>query len=153
MSEGHNHFYITPDILPKPDDTDTEWIQRVTMLSEMGEDVMRTIYTYLRINAPILVTEDQLLYHLIAGVGLVLRGIHITGSTQLEKVGERPLDAEEEQMRLIRDQLAAPNCPADIRDALLTILQHNLEATRERVKQPPVEDAEWPSDGIVIGGE
>lgn len=149
MSDGHNHFYITPDILPQPEDTDIEWIQRVTMLADMGEEVMKAIYTYLRINAPILVTDDQLLYHLIAGIGLVLRGISVTGTTQLEKVGKAPLDAEEEQGKLIRDELAKPNLPEDLREALLTILAHQLDASTKQ----PVPDSDWPVGGFTIGGE
>lgn len=147
----HQHFYITPAILPQPNDTDTEWIQRVTMLAEMGEELARHIFTYLRINAPVLVTEDTLLYHLLSGLGLTMRGITVTGTRQLEKVGKKPLDPADEQARLICDELAKPNLPADLRDALLTVLAHNLET--HPPAEPPAESTEWPTEGFVLGDE
>lgn len=145
----HRHFYVTPDVLPKPDDSDTEWIQRVSMLAEMGEQLMRHAYTFLRINAPILVGSDQLTFHLMAGVGLLLRGIATTGERQLAKAGLKPLDVDEDQTRTVRDELAKPNLPPELRDALLTILAHNLEESGKRTPEPA--DDEWPEE-IVIGG-
>lgn len=141
------HYYVTPAVLPRPDDTDTEWIQRVTMLGELSEQLMKTIYTYLRINAPILITEDQPLWHLIAGVGLLMRGVHTTGSNQLAKRGEQPLDVNDDQASIIRDELAQPNLNPELRDALLTILSNLLNAPAKPM------DTEWPAGGFVIGGE
>ena len=146
--DNHQHFYITPAILPQPDDTDTEWIQRVTMLAGVGEELAKNIFLYLRAAAPVLVTEDTALFHLLAGLGLTLRGVTATGERQLAKVGKEPLDATEEQARTIRDELGKPDIDPALRDALLTILAHNLEAGRQ---QPPAEDSEWPAGGFVIG--
>lgn len=149
----HRHFYITPDILPKSDSSDTQWIQQVTMLAEMSEYAARTIFDYLNANAPVLLVQDQPLFHWLSGLGLLLRGIQVTGRAWQEKHGVQPLDAEEEQARLIRDELANPNLPADLREALLTILAHNLEASREgpKVKSPEADAEEWPAEGVVIG--
>lgn len=147
--EHHNHFYITPAILPQPDDTDTEWIQRVTMLASVGEELAKNIFLYLKVAAPVLVTEDTLLFHLLAGLGLTLRGIEASGTNQLAKAGLEPLDAQIEQCRTIRDELGKPNLPLDLRDALLTILAHNLEMDKQR--QPSAEDSDWPAGGFTIG--
>lgn len=148
MNSEHQHFYITPAILPQPDSTDTEWIQRVTMLASVGEELAKHIYLYLKAAAPVLVTEDTLLFHLLAGLGLTLRGVTATGERQLAKAGKEPLDATEEQARTIRDELAKPNLPPDLREALLTILAHNLNAEKQR---PSAEDSDWPAGGFVIG--
>lgn len=145
----HQHFYITPAILPQPDDTDTEWIQRVTMLAGVGEELAKHIFWYLKAAAPVLVTEDTLLFHLLAGLGLTLRGIEASGTNQLAKIGLKPLSAQEEQSRTIRDELAKPNLDPRLRDALLTILAHNLEMDKQR--QPSAEDSDWPAGGFIIG--
>lgn len=146
----HQHFYITPAILPKDGDSDTEWIQRVTMLADVGEQLARHIYMYLRAVAPIVMQEESLAWHLLAGLGLTLRGIAATGRERLEKAGTAPLDATEEQAKVIRDELARPGLNPELRDALLTILQHNLE---HPPKPTPAEDAEWPEGGFTIGGD
>lgn len=145
---NHNHFYVTPAMLPQPTDTDTQWVQRVTMLAEISEEVMKTLHGFLRINAPILLDEALPTYHLIAGLGFILRGIQLTGRTQLEKSGTAPLDPEDEQARIIRDELARPDLDLQLREALLTLLSHQLD----RSAKPPA-DSEWPADGFVIGGE
>lgn len=146
--EPARHFYVTPAVLPQPNDTDTEWIQRVTMLASLTEEILRTAYNYLQAAAPILVGDEQPLWHLMAGAGLLMRGVQATGSTQLEKRGLKPLDAKEEQLRIIRNELARPDINPELREALLGILADNLRAT-----PPPAEDNEWPAEGVVIGGD
>lgn len=144
--EHATHYYVTPAVLPRPDDTDTEWIQRVTMLGELSEQLLKTIYGYLQQSAPILVTPDQPLWHLIAGVGLIMRGVHITGARQLEKRGLKPLGVNDDQANIIRDELARPNISPELRDALLTILSDLLNAPTR-----PIEDDEFPEGGFVLG--
>ena len=144
----HTHFYISPGLFPGPDDTDTEWMQRATMLGGMVEEVASTIFHLIRLAAPVMMTSDQMLPSLIAGIGVLGQGINRTGTQQLAKQGMAPLNAQDEQLRTIRDELADPNTPPHVREALLVILQHNLE---QRKQQPveAVEDTEWPEE---IGG-
>lgn len=148
----HRHFYLVPDLLPQPDDTDTEWIQRVAMLGDVFEEVASNIFHIIQANAPVLLGSDSLLTHLIGGLGVMSRGIHATGTRQLAKRGLQPLSAEEEQVRVVRDQLADPRCSGELRDALLAILQHNLERT-SRPAQKPAEPVDFPEEGFVIGGD
>ena len=144
----HHHFYITPEVLPKPDDSLEEWVQRTTMLAEMVEKLAQSTFTLMQLYAPVLTGPDQPFIQILSGIGLVCLGIAATGRVQLEKRGTEPLDVKDDQLRIIRDQLAKPGLDPELRDALLTILQHNLEEEGE--PSPP---ADFPEDGWVIGGE
>jgi hypothetical protein len=143
----HRHFYVTPEVLPTPDATDTEWIQRVTMLSEMIEKLAESTFTMLLMYAPVLAGPNQPFSHLLGGMGLVCRGVAITGRQRLEKTGTAPLDLVEDQKRIIRDALAKPTCDPELREALLTILAHSLESPG---RQASSDLDEWP--GVILDG-
>lgn len=118
---------------------------RVTMLAELSENMTRSVFWLLRINAPILVAENSLLYGMLAGIGLTLKGIQYTGEQQLAKRGLKPVDLDEDQARVIRDQIDKPDCDPELRDALLHILGTRL------TEQPPAPVEDFPADGFVIG--
>lgn len=144
----HHHFYITPEVLPKPDDSIEEWARRTTMLAEMVEQLARSTHTLLQMYAPVLTSDDQPFTHMLAGIGLVCLGIAATGRAQLDKTGTTPLTVQDDQLRIIRDQLAKPGIDPELRDALLAILAHNLETPDQ-----PTEPTDFPEGGFVIGGE
>ena len=144
----HRHFYVTPEVLPTPDATDIEWIQRVTMLGEMIEKLAESTFTMLMMYAPVLADSDQPFGHLLSGIGFVGLGIATTGRRQLEKAGRSQLRLKDDQLRIIRDQLAKPDLDTELRDALLTILAHNLEE-----ESAPAEPSDFPAEGFVIGDE
>lgn len=151
----HQHYYITPEVLPAPNATDTEWVQRVTMLGEMIEQLTESTFILLSVYAPVLTDDSQPFRHMLGGLGLIGKGIALTGRAQLQKQGTEPLEARSDQLRIVRDRLADPTISPELRDALLTILAHNLEADREVGKQPtePEQPSDFPDGGFIIGGE
>lgn len=147
------HFIVCEHILPKPDDSQEDWVRRTTMLADMAEGLASSMFAWLRINAPMLTTYESLPAQLVAGIGFLCRGIRDTGRAQLEKRGVEPLDINSDQARIARDRLADPTCSPQEREFLLDVLAHLLECEGRRTPNPPAEPTEWPEGGFVIGGE
>lgn len=144
------HVYICPEAMPNAADGPEAWIQRVTLLCNEVDTMTRHVWNMLAANAPVLLNTEIGAH--IGAIGLVVRSIEMVGTQMLEKFGMKPLDPLEDQKKLIRDQLADPATPAELRDFLLGILGH-LNDLPDTPKPPPAEATEWPEEGFVIGGE
>jgi hypothetical protein len=94
--------------------------------------------------------QPQNLAIYMAGIGYTARGIAKAGRELLAKLGIEPLDALEEQKKLVREQIAKPDTPPELREHLLGILGflNNLPDHHR-----PTEDTEFPAEGFTIGGE
>ena len=147
------HFIVCPAILPKPTDSFEEWAARSVMLADMAEQLAGTLFTWVRINVPMLADPDTLPAQLIAAVGVLMKGVRDSGRVQLQKAGIEPLDAKEDQANMARDRLADPATPADEREFLLGVLAHKLQceqggSPREASQEAP---EDWPD--VLVTGE
>lgn len=151
-----SHFYISTDMLPDANASREEWERRTVMLAGMLEQMTRSLYEYLRAAAPVLVSGEQIAGHMLGSIGLVAKGIHISGLVQLQKAGVEPLDAEDDQARLIADRLANPAISTDEREFLLALQQHRTECGTAHTftgETPLADDTDFPAEGFVIGGD
>lgn len=146
-----SHFVVCSEILPKDTDSLEEWAARSAMLADMAERLAGQLFMFLRINVPMLADYEQLPAQLIAGIGVLCRGIRDTGRTQLQKAGTAPLSVEEDQAALARDKLANPATSPEEREFFLGVLAHKLECEAQwETSNPPIEpEDEWPNEWII----
>lgn len=140
------HIYVCQDALPDPTGPPYEFIQRVTLLAYEIDTLSQQLWGVLAANAPVLLRSDAAVF--VVGIGYLARGIERTGREMLARLGLPALDPLEDQKRLVRQQLAKPDCPADLAEHLTAVLEwlEGLEPTK------PVESTEWPVEGFTIGG-
>lgn len=147
-SRRWGHIYVSPDALPDDTYTAEQWVQRVTLLADEIDTLNRGVWNAIVAKAPVLMRDNELLAYLM-GTGFLAQGIELTGRKLLERIGMPAIDPVEEQRRLIRDQLAKPDCPEDLRDHLLAVLGRLNDTLPSRPTSSPTDD--FPEGGFTIG--
>lgn len=123
-------IHITPQYLAEDLDP-TEWIRRMAVIAEQGEQITLLAVHALRHMAPVLIQEGGVLYNLMASIGMTQQILYESARTYLDRQGIVLGSFRDEQVRLVREHLARPDLDPETREQLLAVLAANLEQDRQ----------------------